>query len=314
LDLRFRKVSGRHQISADGKHLIDGVAFGRPFLRRADRPSVRIPPRKRRRITCDEEDENVGKEANDRQLTVRANFDDADASDEDSDDDDDEGFSAVEEDLADELDDLQNDLLETHGGLEDAERALNLDGVEEPSGIDMRSRRQGKHGLGLQGPALLELLDENGRPYPEEYNNPLMDLFDEDEPLHERLADKASKRRRSKRLRDTPQKGNDTAKSPPTSPQSASVLAPSGSMKTVQSNCAETTTPATVRLDNDLEVLNAEGVERENTNLPDMDESDKENAEPQGEESDLAEVCCRNILRYRDLLWWKFSEKCNANR
>lgn len=46
-DLRVRKVSGRHQISEDGKHLIDGVAFGRPFLRKAHRPPLRIPARKR---------------------------------------------------------------------------------------------------------------------------------------------------------------------------------------------------------------------------------------------------------------------------
>jgi hypothetical protein len=32
-DRRSRRVSGRNQISNDGRHLIDGVAFGRPFLR-----------------------------------------------------------------------------------------------------------------------------------------------------------------------------------------------------------------------------------------------------------------------------------------
>lgn len=297
MDLRFRKVSGRHQISADGKHLIDGVAFGRPFLRRADRPSVRIPPRKRRRITYDEEDEDVGEEANDRQLIIRDNFEDEDVSDEDSDDEDDEDdedYSAVEEkdDLAEELDDLRNDLLEdTHGGLEDAERALNLDGVVEASGIDTRSRRRRKHGLGLQGPALLELLDENGRQYPEEYNNPLLDLFGEDEPFHEPLADKTFKRRKSNRLRDTAQNGKDAAKGPPASPQSASGQPLSSSKVAVQSNSAETVTPATVRLDDDVELLNADGVERQDINQPDMDESDKENAEPQDEESDLDEVC-----------------------
>ncbi|RSL97180.1 hypothetical protein CEP52_011051 [Fusarium oligoseptatum] len=55
-DLRRRRLSGRHQISEDGKHLIDGLAFGRPWLRQPrDRPSLDLPPRKRARITHEEE-------------------------------------------------------------------------------------------------------------------------------------------------------------------------------------------------------------------------------------------------------------------
>ena len=47
-DLRLRRLGGRHQISTDGRHLIDGVAFGRQWLKKGGRPAVRIPPRKRR--------------------------------------------------------------------------------------------------------------------------------------------------------------------------------------------------------------------------------------------------------------------------
>ncbi|KAF5973849.1 hypothetical protein FBULB1_8080 [Fusarium bulbicola] len=55
-DIRRRKLSGRHQISDDGKHLIDGLAFGRPWLRAPrDRPALDLPPRKRARITHEEE-------------------------------------------------------------------------------------------------------------------------------------------------------------------------------------------------------------------------------------------------------------------
>ncbi|KAM0196167.1 hypothetical protein ACHAPI_005894 [Fusarium lateritium] len=55
-DLRRRRLSGRHQISYDGKHLIDGLAFGRPWLRAPrDRPALDLPPRKRARITHEEE-------------------------------------------------------------------------------------------------------------------------------------------------------------------------------------------------------------------------------------------------------------------
>ncbi|KAF5555397.1 SRP40-suppressor of mutant AC40 of RNA polymerase I III [Fusarium mexicanum] len=63
-DIRRRKLSGRHQISDDGKHLIDGLAFGRPWLRAPrDRPALDLPPRKRARITHEEEldeDDNDG--------------------------------------------------------------------------------------------------------------------------------------------------------------------------------------------------------------------------------------------------------------
>lgn len=51
-DLRARRLSGRHQISVDGRHLIDGVPFGRPYLKRStsSRPAISIPPRKKRRM------------------------------------------------------------------------------------------------------------------------------------------------------------------------------------------------------------------------------------------------------------------------
>ncbi|KAE8377455.1 hypothetical protein BDV26DRAFT_293179 [Aspergillus bertholletiae] len=61
-DLRARRLTGRHQISTDGKHLIDGVPFGKPFLKRpaSSRPAITIPPRKRRRTTFATQDNIVG--------------------------------------------------------------------------------------------------------------------------------------------------------------------------------------------------------------------------------------------------------------
>ncbi|KAE8359739.1 hypothetical protein BDV27DRAFT_168331 [Aspergillus caelatus] len=61
-DLRARRLTGRHQISTDGKHLIDGVPFGKPFLKRpvSSRPAITIPPRKRRRTTFATQDNVVG--------------------------------------------------------------------------------------------------------------------------------------------------------------------------------------------------------------------------------------------------------------
>ncbi|KAH8200968.1 hypothetical protein TruAng_004827 [Truncatella angustata] len=65
-DLRRRRVSGRLQISNDGKHLIDGIAFGRPLIRAPrGRPALDIPPRKRRRIGFQDEVEDVNEDEHD---------------------------------------------------------------------------------------------------------------------------------------------------------------------------------------------------------------------------------------------------------
>ncbi|KAI0967122.1 hypothetical protein F4678DRAFT_465665 [Xylaria arbuscula] len=56
-DHRRRRISGRHQVSSDGRHLIDGVPFGRPHLRSTTgRPSIHIPPLKRARHTYTQPD------------------------------------------------------------------------------------------------------------------------------------------------------------------------------------------------------------------------------------------------------------------
>ena len=47
---RARTALGRDQISADGRHLHDGIAFGKPFIRTATRPRVNIPPMKKRKL------------------------------------------------------------------------------------------------------------------------------------------------------------------------------------------------------------------------------------------------------------------------
>lgn len=58
-DHRRRRIGGRDQISSDGRHLIDGVPFGRPHLRApVGRPAIRIPPRKRARFTYPQENED----------------------------------------------------------------------------------------------------------------------------------------------------------------------------------------------------------------------------------------------------------------
>ncbi|KAK5109416.1 hypothetical protein LTR62_007082 [Meristemomyces frigidus] len=48
-ETRARTLLGRNQITSDGRHLVDGVPFGRPALRGVARPNVRIPALKRKR-------------------------------------------------------------------------------------------------------------------------------------------------------------------------------------------------------------------------------------------------------------------------
>lgn len=62
-DLRSRRLGGRHQISVDGRHLIDGVAFGRQWLRKGGRPAINIPPRKRRRLEIEGGNEDLDEES-----------------------------------------------------------------------------------------------------------------------------------------------------------------------------------------------------------------------------------------------------------
>ncbi|KAL7933096.1 hypothetical protein V8C35DRAFT_59599 [Trichoderma chlorosporum] len=62
-DLKRRRLSGRHQISDDGRHLVDGLPFGRSWLRTPrDRPHIELPPRKRIRVSYEAEDKDEDEE------------------------------------------------------------------------------------------------------------------------------------------------------------------------------------------------------------------------------------------------------------
>ncbi|KAK4539735.1 hypothetical protein LTR36_010388 [Oleoguttula mirabilis] len=53
-EVRARTLLGRDQITGDGRHLFDGIPFGRPLLRGVMRPDLWIPPRKKRRLELDD--------------------------------------------------------------------------------------------------------------------------------------------------------------------------------------------------------------------------------------------------------------------
>lgn len=86
-DIRTRRVSSRYQVSSGGAHLIDGIAYGRSYVKRPGRPAVRIPPLKRPRLLYDEpEDEwsdralgvDIDTDSHPGQLRITSSFEDAD--------------------------------------------------------------------------------------------------------------------------------------------------------------------------------------------------------------------------------------------
>ena len=184
-DFRYRRISGRHQISTDGKHLIDGVAFGRPFLRRADRPAIKIPSRKRLRSTNDDDDEKDSGQVtfyNQHELAVAEYNEEDEVARDGGDEEDYELVDGDTEILTEELRDLDHDLHEN-------ERSTDLDGAYKSPGRRTRSQKRRRiQGLGLHGEGIFEdgnqagNQDGNGQLSLKGYHNPLLDQYYQDDP------------------------------------------------------------------------------------------------------------------------------------
>ncbi|ETN42963.1 uncharacterized protein HMPREF1541_02121 [Cyphellophora europaea CBS 101466] len=112
-DLRAWRRGGRMQITEDGRHLIDGVVFSKPWVRQG-RPDFDIPPRKRQKTL--EDDQNSEKENVEPQ---ELGFPALMAPQDDEDDDDDEDY--ISENDADEQ------AVVTHGVFEDADASEDED-------------------------------------------------------------------------------------------------------------------------------------------------------------------------------------------
>ncbi|ESA42728.1 hypothetical protein GE21DRAFT_8495 [Neurospora crassa] len=162
-DRKRRLLSGRDQISNDGRHLIDGVPFGRPRLRSPrDRPPVDIPPLKRRRIEYDtierDDDEQAeplfltrhGEGSEDRESTRQVRFNNAglDANEDEDEEEDDDfvdqeqyGDDEEEDEGQDEEDDYEinsDELADELEGLQETESREETpveDNVEQPTDI-----------------------------------------------------------------------------------------------------------------------------------------------------------------------------------
>lgn len=83
-EVRARTLTGRDQITSDGRHLLDGIPFGKSGLRVSRRPEVRIPPPKRRRLENGDDGEVT------EEPLYLTNGEDGEDKDEDDDTDEDE--------------------------------------------------------------------------------------------------------------------------------------------------------------------------------------------------------------------------------
>ena len=263
----MRRISGRHQISEDGKHLIDGVAFGRPFLRKTARPAIKIPPRKRQRIAYEEDEGDAGVgQVDDRQIVVRAGFEDTDEFGSDEDDDD---FEPGDEESLDE------ELKALHADSEDQQATHNV--VEGYSGAHIRTRSyESPQGLGL-----LSLYDHDGHILSGPYSNPLLDEYSQDQPSHLISALKVRKRGQRTLKQNSNRGVSNVLKDPSMTSEHAERRDSTSSNKSVRFEDQEDATPATIRV--------SEGTDDEDDDdyePGEVDESDKENAPPrsQGEE------------------------------
>ena len=272
-DFRYRRISGRHQISADGKHLIDGVAFGRPFLRRADRPAIRLPPRKRLRFTIDDEDEkDLGQITiyNQRELAV-AEYNNEDELARDGGDEED--YEVVDKDtemLTEELKDLEHDLHET-------ERSLDMDGAyKSPGRITRSHKRRRVQGLGLHGEGIFE--DGNGdgneEPSLKGYHNPLLDQYYQDDPV----IPPSERTKRPYANQDLPS-ALSTLRGKSTTGKQDSRRSSSVSTRSVHFVGDVLETPITIREMDDSDESDDEDF-RPDEEMSEQVESDKENVEP----------------------------------
>ena len=206
---------------------------------------------------------------------------------------DDEEFAPnteYDENLDAELDDLRNEAASgvNEDGLqllEGAERTVHLDGTVPISGRLTRSRRRKKQqGLGLQGEDILELVDENGRQYPGEYHNPLLEQYYQDLP--ESQVETTSKHSQVQKSRPRGVRSTRRLQIP----EQTSRRSSSASMKSVRFQDDEIKTPATVLEADDTEASDDENFELNEAVESTSSESNKENVKPGDQAGDSSNV------------------------
>ena len=282
------------------------MAFGRPFLRRTNRPAIKIPPRKRRKLTYDEDEDEVylaDHADNGRQIILHARRDEEDGGlfDRTTTDVDvpDTAANLDSEALTSELQDLQKESDTAWAALRHlGNNSGDLDTTnEERAGTGKKDRRasrkrprsqRGIQGLGLERESLIDSLNSLGQAGAGEYHNPLLDDYYDEEPR----GDNPTTRMQSKEFESSdPSRTRNRTNVRKTSKNEQSRRSPSTSAKNVHFEDRQSMTPATIIADEqDTDDEDDEYVPSSRVDAG-GDESDKENTLPNADISDSDEVC-----------------------
>ncbi|TKA33327.1 hypothetical protein B0A50_00880 [Salinomyces thailandicus] len=138
-EVRARTVLGRDQIAPDGRHLYDGLPYGRPLLRGVIRPDVRIPPMKRRRLENGEAPvENEGA------MVLFGEYN----SEEEEDSEDDEDFEMEDTEEMEDKGDGTEDETSEGSSSEDGASESDLNDTSEDTSTDESQSRSEESGDG----------------------------------------------------------------------------------------------------------------------------------------------------------------------
>lgn len=238
------------------------MSFGRPLLRRPERPAIRIPPLKRARLIQDDNNNSNLPVPNQLFLTENTNI---------GEDDDDEYSGPEENEMENELQDL----------------ASESASVEYSSGNATqlsfsKSRKRSRSGLEINEGGTSTLLSDDGLHLVGEYNNPLLDDYYQDEPQHKTSASRPS--RKSTYLTRS------NIKSRHAKPQLNSRRSSKSSTKSVRFEGDLLETPATIRLSIESSDSEDQDFQPAESAASDTSNSDKENIEP-GSDSTEACIC-----------------------
>ncbi len=280
-DLRYRRVSGRYQISADGRRLIDGVTFGDRYLQPMGRPPVDIPPRKRRRVSYDQD----GDDLDHREVVGRPSLDNENITLEESDSRDDEDFWPEMDEDRSRIKALKEVCSDSYNPLVQSTETATLDRPEETAERVNSSRSI--MGLGIQGGvSALELVGENVIVHAGKSNLPLDEFEKDQQPPQKQITTKYGKavQRPSHRSHDNallPICEDHTKLTREIHTKDISSAPPSNAKRTHQTTLLDV---------QDSDRSSDENIEPGNEESTDLSESDKENSQPKIETHEIRMV------------------------
>lgn len=200
-----------------------------------------------------------------------------------------------EEDLHAELNDIRHDL---DLAIVEDEDAHIPDRPLAPAGVDSRQlgalstrRPREAQGLGLISSSLF--VDEDGKPYPETYDNPLLDMFADDESVGRAASPEPMQPGERGPASRQHQRHRPGVASRTLSTSSGKFPGEHG--KSVRSHESELDTPATVRLESSDDSGDDDFEPSDDISMVE-DESDKENATPGSQASTDIDVSSNHVF------------------